>query len=1050
VGGPFDHRGVFKPYYDFIKDVPLTNGRYVDAQATATNSDLRVMGQKDLAGGKAHLWIQNRRHTWKNVVDGLAMGAPSGAVSVGGFQPTSAYTVQWFDTRTGQVASTRSVTSSGQGTLSLAVDSVAADLAVKISGAGGTPPPTEPPPTEPPPTEPPPTEPPPTGDSSAGWPMAGANPERTSWVSGTGIKSGDVEWFKPFESYISQRTQIIATQDTLFISTSDGLYALDAATGNQKWVYATAMPLGNSPTVAGSVAYVGGTDKKLHAVNVTNGSGLWTFDADGGFLTNPLVVNGIVYAGARDGYLYAVDAADGSLRWKYKTGGEILFSAAYKDGAIYFASNDMRAYALNASTGALIWRSAELPTAGFYSWWPVVHDDAVIIVGTPTYQIHRFGNIWPDTLVKLQIEAYGKGPESPVRSRTGKIEASGPRQIPRGTTVGPMTSVEGNWAPGTAVIDLSKPNAVPGGSTMAVTEYFEQRPYRRTYFVLDRQTGEEKTYDFDGDGQAEYAPILHSGTHSGTRYPPIVGGDGVLYQKTSYLSDQFIPGGHIAGWKYGTPYMSLPAKGSGSNYYWLAEDEPAAYSAIGNVIYYNLCCDRIGAWLDTSKPETPENAGEFFTYSNGFDRSLYEKIPGYRKFWYNPDESNTNAVCGTPEGCYGAFGANSPYGWHGNQNPPVPYKGRVYMHRGNSVIAIGTAGGRVQKPAATAASASYSVNIPSKNELQDKLDGEITKMIDAGHLRPGSVNLGLATGTGACGTQLADYFHDPSETIHALMLALPHVSSNVQGRLRAYIQQEMASYPPYRYEHLGFSSGAKRERYPTPPDLAPVLAGISPSDEDYTEFPGYGRNPFMFYAMWEYARELGGARELFDASSGYLESPPSDSYLKENPNVFNQYVAGYYGYLQLESLAGDPESRSVRSEYDRLLSLRISTFTKDSSYAGANASEGDVYCRGFNVFSNFLYLTPELASSLRSRRSQVSAAVAEYERVAPFWFVSNVDEGFGENAISWLHDTNGIYMAKAWILQEPYAELARYIDNPGFERGDLFYIQKLVAALEAP
>ena len=40
--------------------------------------------------------------------------------------------------------------------------------------------------------------------------------------------------------------------------------------------------------------------------------------------------------------------------------------------------------------------------------------------------------------------------------------------------------------------------------------------------------------------------------------------------------------------------------------------------------------------------------------------------------------------------------------------------------------------------------------------------------------------------------------------------------------------------------------------------------------------------------------------------------------------------------------------------------------------------------------------------------------------------------------------------AKAWILDETQAELYQYIDAPAFERGDLFYIQNLVAILSAP
>ena len=86
----------------------------------------------------------------------------------------------------------------------------------------------------------------------------------------------------------------------------------------------------------------------------------------------------------------------------------------------------------------------------------------------------------------------------------------------------------GPWASGTSTLDTSRPTVTPNGQTTPITEYFEQRPWRRTVFVLNRQTGQEATYDFDHDSRPEYAPFLWFGTHSGNRYPPVVGGDGVI------------------------------------------------------------------------------------------------------------------------------------------------------------------------------------------------------------------------------------------------------------------------------------------------------------------------------------------------------------------------------------------------------------------------------------------------------------------------------------------------------------------------------------------
>ncbi|RME46120.1 MAG: hypothetical protein D6796_09420, partial [Caldilineae bacterium] len=170
------------------------------------------------------------------------------------------------------------------------------------------------------------------------WPMAGANPQRTSWTPEEVRGRLKPLWYKPFEPYISQKVQIIAANNTLYIATARGLYALDAATGAEKWVYPTTLPLGHSPTVTNGVVYVGGFDRKLHAIDAATGAGLWTFEADAGFETNPLVVGDKVYMGNRDGYFYAIYAEGspnaGQLAWKYPTGGPVLFSAAYSNGVV--------------------------------------------------------------------------------------------------------------------------------------------------------------------------------------------------------------------------------------------------------------------------------------------------------------------------------------------------------------------------------------------------------------------------------------------------------------------------------------------------------------------------------------------------------------------------------------------------------------------------------------------------------------------------------------------------------------------------------------------
>lgn len=461
------------------------------------------------------------------------------------------------------------------------------------------------------------------------WPMAGANPERTSWVSEEVRGVLHPEWYTHFDAYISQKVQIVAAAGFLYVTASDGLHALSAENGAEVWSYPTELPLGHSPTYDNGVVYVGGMDKMMHAIEATTGNSLWTFEADAGFHTNPLVVDGLLYAGNRDGRFYAIHtegAQTGQLAWMYETDGPILYSAAYKDGVVFFASNDMHAYALDAQTGNLIWQSAELPGHGFHSFWPVIYRNYVV-----------FSSSWNYRMVS---------PGPPGNHNILERDDVYPPGASPGDPVGPYGHEPGDWAAGTTTIDAS-----------AITNYFEEKPYRRTYLVLNRFTGQEYTFDSDGDGQPEYAPILYYGAKGGTRYPPAVGADGVIYQANNYIYQDWIPHGQVSGWKIGTQFISVPSPNT------TAVDEPLGYSIGGNVVYTRLCCDREASAFDLV-------TGENWSYFDQGGNTLRRYLPSlFEQGW------------------------EFAYWKHGDPSAPVPYNGRVYTINNNAVVAFSADGG---------------------------------------------------------------------------------------------------------------------------------------------------------------------------------------------------------------------------------------------------------------------------------------------------------------------------------------------------------------------
>jgi hypothetical protein len=132
----FDHRSHYAAFYNFVQDISLNNGYYQDAQASVSNEGLRVLGQKDLIAGRAHLWIQNKSHTWKNVVDQVQIPELSGNVTVSGFRPGQEYTLTWWDPYESdlgkQIIRTSTVHSQGDGSITLRIDHLSQDIAARI------------------------------------------------------------------------------------------------------------------------------------------------------------------------------------------------------------------------------------------------------------------------------------------------------------------------------------------------------------------------------------------------------------------------------------------------------------------------------------------------------------------------------------------------------------------------------------------------------------------------------------------------------------------------------------------------------------------------------------------------------------------------------------------------------------------------------------------------------------------------------------------------------------------------------------------------------
>ena len=340
--------------------------------------------------------------------------------------------------------------------------------------------------------------------------------------------------------------------------------------------------------------------------------------------------------------------------------------------------------------------------------------------------------------------------------------------------------------------------------------------------------------------------------------------------------------------------------------------------------------------------------------------------------------------------------------------------------------------------------------------LKQKLECELSKMINAGHLRPGYF-VCIEFYPNQTRSNVFDfghhYFHNPADTIYTLMRALPLVEDNptLYADLEAYIQSEWAACPPTTYTHMGWGTGVGREGTKFP---AEVLATYQSSTSmgQYSPmttsagFSGWTFNPFNFYACWQYAEHFGDALNIYNAVKSKVEQYPDDSVLQSRPHVINSYIAGYIGYLNLEQLAGEPVSTDVQTwlaELEAKIVTNLATHARNISPTEAGG---------------FLWLVPELGDYLHENAlGVVQNRVDQHALLCPYWMMAFAGEStrftggtkMAEGTTSHLYEYSSLFQAKALALKENRQELELDLDVPRWEKGDLYYIQNLISTLEA-
>jgi len=147
----------------------------------------------------------------------------------------------------------------------------------------------------------------------------------------------------------------------VFVGSDDGnLYAFAADTGAKAWSYHTSSASFTTTAVRGDMVYASADDfntsGKVYAVDATTGAERWIFTAPNQLgLRSASVDDAAVYVGAVQGPVYALSLTDGSVRWTFQGASESEAPISVVGDTLYFFGSDNSALAVNKTTGVELW-----------------------------------------------------------------------------------------------------------------------------------------------------------------------------------------------------------------------------------------------------------------------------------------------------------------------------------------------------------------------------------------------------------------------------------------------------------------------------------------------------------------------------------------------------------------------------------------------------------------------------------------------------------------------------------------------------------------------
>lgn len=174
----------------------------------------------------------------------------------------------------------------------------------------------------------------------------------------------NLQWKRFFGERIEVEMEPVTVGGTVYIGIMNGkLYAMEADTGQDRWVFQANGPITDAPTVVsdedGVMVYFGALDSNVYCIDDETGQQVWSRELDGPVMSTVSVHDRQVFVGTLKGRFYGMDARDGSEHWSFDAGGPISCTSAVGPGPeceplVYFSTGNNTAYGVGMD-GRIAW-----------------------------------------------------------------------------------------------------------------------------------------------------------------------------------------------------------------------------------------------------------------------------------------------------------------------------------------------------------------------------------------------------------------------------------------------------------------------------------------------------------------------------------------------------------------------------------------------------------------------------------------------------------------------------------------------------------------------